>query len=567
MNKILFFFSLLLLTGIQAQKQAYSYAQISHLLSSYSENDERAMVFVNLYIKKAKKEQKASKLIAGYDEAVYYSSSVHQKLRYADSAVTVSLKSKKADLISWAYLKKGIIYYYNKRDYRLALQQYLIALSTAKETKDLYMRNKIVYHLGMVRSYLGYYEEASRHFMETAIYFERNISDKDHPNIRLNNESGYYNSIYRLSSCYKNLKQYRKEDSLIAIGIKRLKSADHHPLEFAYFQKGKGIQQIRKGDYKTGLKHLKLAENILMKEGDFASLATVDFYIGKVYWNSGDRQTSLVYLNRVDSIITEFKFVTPEITANYQYLIDDAKEKNNERQQLYYTNQLIRVDSIVKADFAFLSAGIYREYDINSLTEDRDRLLRKNKYGLVLIFVIIAGSLILLFYLINRHRKREHRLTLKYHQLLEKLNNHTISSPRESEIVVHQAKDLYSVEVIENIKKNLKVFVEKEKFRDIDLTLEQMAKLIGCKRNALSYFLNNHLHTTYHTYIKNLRIEYITRKLMEDKIYLKYSMETLAKEGGMKNRQVFSNHFLEIHGIRPADFVRKRAEELNQENV
>ncbi|WP_379963012.1 hypothetical protein [Epilithonimonas sp. UC225_85] len=47
-------------------------------------------------------------------------------------------------------------------------------------------------------------------------------------------------------------------------------------------------------------------------------------------------------------------------------------------------------------------------------------------------------------------------------------------------------------------------------------------------------------------------------------MYLKYSIDTLAAECGMKNRIVFSNHFLEINGIRPTDFVRKRLEELKK---
>lgn len=336
-------------------------------------------------------------------------------------------------------------------------------------------------------------------------------------------------------------------------------------MEFAYFQKGKGIQQLRKGHRKEALKHLKLAENTLMQKQDYASLATVDFYLGKLYWKSGDRHSSLSYFNRVDSIIAKFKFITPEINANYQYLITDAKEKNDDRKQLYYTNQLISVDSIMKADFAFLSSRIHREYDINSLTEDRERLVRKNKYGLVIIFIITIVSIILLYYFINRFRKREDRLNLKYHQLLEKMSNNEILDSEDAEIVINNTKHVYGDDVIENIKKNLKIFVEKEKFRDKNLTLQQIAKMVGCSKNALSYVLNTHLKTNYHNYLKDLRIQYITKKLLEDSIYLKYSMDTLAEEGGMKNRQVFSNHFLEIHGMRPTDFVRKRLEELSQE--
>ena len=105
---------------------------------------------------------------------------------------------------------------------------------------------------------------------------------------------------------------------------------------------------------------------------------------------------------------------------------------------------------------------------------------------------------------------------------------------------------------------------KKHQFLDKDLKLPDVAVLIGTNRSILSFVLNEHLKTTFSEYLKTLRIKYITKKLMEDRMFLKYSMETLAAECGMKNRNVFSNHFLEINGIRPADFVRKRNEELQK---
>lgn len=563
---ILLLLAVSLSNGIKAQVTQYSYTQLSKLFNSYSENDERGLVFVNLYISKAKKERKLSKLISAYDEAVYYSRSVDKKLSYADSAVALSMRSKNEDLMSWAYLKRGIVYYYNKRDYRRALQQYLIAFNHAKHTKDLYMRNKIVYHLGIVRLYLGYYEEAACHFSDTANYYEENISAKDHLNIRLNNESGYLNSIYCLSSCYKYLGEFKKEDSLVDLGLKRIKDPEDFSLELAYFQKGKGIQLLRDGKDELAWKHLKFSERILKHEEDFASLAKVEFYLGKFYWKSGNRKMSLIYFNKVDSILSKFKFITPEINANYQYLISDAKERRNERKQLYYTNRLISIDSVMKADFAYLSSLIHREYDVGSLNEDRHRLLRKNKIGEVLIVVIILLSFGIVYYFIVRFKNKEERLTVKYNQLLEKLSKKDDIDAENTCTLKIPTKEIYSRELIDKVKKNLKIFEEKAKFRDKKLTLEEAAKMVGCKRNALSYILNTHLNTNFTQYLKVLRIKYITEKLMEDdSTYLKYSMDTLAEECGMKNRQVFSNHFLELNGIRPTDFVRKRVEEQNKD--
>ncbi len=235
---LIFTFFLSLIQGQNLNEQ--SYKNISGLFNSYSENDERALVFVNLYISKAKKDHNYKKLIRGYEEAIYYSRDVNRKLLYADSTIITAIQNKNDDDISRAYLGKGIIYYYNRRQYKPALEQYLIAFKFSKNSKDDYLKNKITYHLGMVKSYLGYYKEAAVHFEEAADYFEKKSKENVHPNIRLNNESGYFNSIYRLSTCYRNLRLYQKEDSLINIGLRRLHNTAQLSTEYGYFQKEKG---------------------------------------------------------------------------------------------------------------------------------------------------------------------------------------------------------------------------------------------------------------------------------------------------------------------------------------
>jgi len=65
-------------------------------------------------------------------------------------------------------------------------------------------------------------------------------------------------------------------------------------------------------------------------------------------------------------------------------------------------------------------------------------------------------------------------------------------------------------------------------------------------------------------YLKTLRIRYITNLLLEDPKYLNYSTDGLTQICGMANRQVFSEHFMEINGMRPTDFIRKRKEELKK---
>jgi hypothetical protein len=52
---------------------------------------------------------------------VFYSASSVDKLKYADSTVYAALLSKNNDIISDAYLGKGIIYYFNYKNINLLL--------------------------------------------------------------------------------------------------------------------------------------------------------------------------------------------------------------------------------------------------------------------------------------------------------------------------------------------------------------------------------------------------------------------------------------------------------------
>ena len=539
----------------------HSYAKLTALFDAYPENDGRAMTFVNLYIAKAKKEKKVSKVIAGYEEAQYFSKSADTKIKYADSAVAVALKSKDKNLIADACLKRGIIYYYCKRNYRQALQEYLAAFKNAENTEDLYLYHKILYHIGMVKSYLGFYRDAAGHFRQTAAYYGMQVSSDDHPNVKSNHLHGYINSIYRLSNCYGALRLYRKEDSLITVGKKVVTDSEEFALEFAYFQQAQGIQSLRNKKTDAALVYLKSAESRLSMKQDFVALATVYFYLGKLNYTVGNKNEALRYLEKADAVIDQYNFVTPEIIDSYKFLIRYARQDGDGHRQLFYTDKLLRADSIIRTDFPALSGGIHNGFDVGVLLQDRDKVVRNHTYGSITLSVVIVGGILAFYLFLLRARKKEKFLTTKYADLLDKFKK--IDEGREDSVEYDRTvRSIYSDQMIEEVKKGLKIFEEKKQFLKSDLRLPDVAALIRSNRSVLSFVLNEHLKTTFSQYLKILRIQYITKKLLEDRMYLKYSMDTLAAECGMKNRQVFSNHFLEMNGMRPTDFVRKRQEEL-----
>ncbi len=564
---LLIFSLFLIIVEGQNQKnnsQDQTFEKIAGLFDSYSENDERALVFVDMYINKAKHEQDFKKLIRGYEEAIYYNSTVKQKLLYADSTVIAAKRDDVPEEISRAYLGKGIIYYYNLRQYKQALEQYLIAFRFSKDSDDHYLKNKIIYHLGMVKSYLGYYKEASLHFEESAKYFERNMSKRIHRNLVLNNESGYFNSLYRLSVCYRNLQLFKKEDSLITIGLERLNNTESHSIEYGYFQNAKGVQLLRERKVVEAIEHLKLSEYILSRNQDYASLSTVYFYMGKAYRFEGNKKKSLLYLNKMDSLLTQYRSVTPEIRSGYEYLINNAKQDKNSEKQLYYTNQLLKADSIISTDFAMLSSRIYREYETDTLQDEKAKLEIKHKKGSRLIYILTGIGFVLLLLSLSLwwFLRRQKKITISYKKLLKEFNDPDRNNVLNKDESVSSFSSERSSEIIEEVTTRLKVFEQDKLFLNKNLTLPLVAKMIGCKSKHLSFVLNDHFNISFKSYLKILRIKYITNLMLGDSKYLKYSMQGLAAECGMTNRQNFSSHFMEINGIRPIDFIKKRRAEL-----
>ena len=109
-------------------------------------------------------------------------------------------------------------------------------------------------------------------------------------------------------------------------------------------------------------------------------------------------------------------------------------------------------------------------------------------------------------------------------------------------------------------------FEKSKAFLEKGLTLNRLAAEFETNTSYLSQVINEYKGTNFNTYINTLRIKFATKKIYSDKEWRKYSVEDIAIQCGFSNRQSFSNIFYEQNGIRPADFIKKRREELVIQN-
>ncbi|WP_379964223.1 helix-turn-helix domain-containing protein [Epilithonimonas sp. UC225_85] len=547
------------------QKKFSDYYNLKKNYENYPENDTRAFQYLNQYIFLAKEKKNYSQLVQAYEDAVFYSNSANEKLKYADSTITAALMSKNNDLISDAYLGKGIIYYFNYKKYKPALEEYLKAHQYSENSNDEYLKNEILYHLGIVKSYLGYYDSALEHFQKANDYFYKKSQENAHPNIIFNNKKGYYNSLHRIIVCQRNLNHYKSVDSLINLGLSQTQNSTDYQQEYGYFLKEKGIEELRKKQFAIALNNLQKSLKPIAQIKDFA-WATVDYYyIGKSYLALDNSPKAIIYFQKVDSIFQKHNFILPELRENYELLINHYKKEKNDPKELYYTKQLLKADRIISNDFSYLSSTIHKEYDTKTLQEEKERLERKTSWGVWIIIGLIFFAAALIFVIFIKYRN-EKRIKINYRILENRiLNNSYIPQQKFDLKLKDDDKSSLNQELIDTILAKLKNFEEKSGFIEQGLTLNKLAHKLHTNSNYLSQIINEYKGVNFNRYLSELRINYITNKLYNDKVYLSYKIETLAEKCGIASRTNFSNLFREINGIRPTDFIKKRQKDVSKD--
>ncbi|HAY3542753.1 TPA: helix-turn-helix transcriptional regulator [Elizabethkingia anophelis] len=564
-KKYISYFLLFIFIFLFGNLEAQSYDDLRKKYENLKENDEKALSTVSLLIAKAKKEKSNEELMHAYEDAVYYSSKNENKIIYADSTIATAKKTLNNDLISRSYLGKGIIYYYNLKRYKYALDEYLKAYEYSKKGNDNYQKNKVIYHLGIVKSYLGYYNDALELFNECISYFEPKTIGNYHPNEIYNNSKGYLNSLHLAIVCYIHLGDFEKANFLTNKGlgfIERL-GKNEFSLEKSYLLKCKGVLEFQNNDFNKAIQTFNQAIPILESNNDFAWASVVDFYIGKSYISLHQEDAAVAQFKKVDSIFQKHNFILPELRENYELLISYYRRHNDPKEELYYTKVLLKADGILTRDFTYLSSKIHREYDTQNLVDIQNKLENQNKWGLGMI-ILLCIIVSVLVYNVWKYYQNEKKIKTKYKKLEDNLQHHIEpeSSSVPYENISSQSKSTMSEEVYKDLQDKLEKFEKEKQFLEKGMTLNKLASIFETNSTYLSQFINETKSMNFSRYLGILRINYITQLMYENEKYLNYTIQSLSDECGIASRQNFSDLFQEINGLRPTEFIKKRKKDI-----
>ncbi len=552
-NILLFVTGFVCSANATAQNSVEDYYTIQEEYSHLPENDSLAMSAISISIRMAKRKSNFKHLFYAYEDAVLYSADPKMKLWYADSCLLTAKKTEDASLVSTAYLGKGIIYYFNFRKFSKALDQYLLAAKSVEKTNDDYLKFKIKYHIGVVKSYLGYDSEALLYFRDCLQFFEHQLKSNTAPALQYNYTRGYLNTLHQIMICERQQNRLDNAERIIALTYKYRNNSDFRQ-EKGYFLKERGIISFKRNQYRQAIDSLQAAVALLQNKKEEGHLSVSYFYLASAYLKISNFSASTLYLKKVDSLFSRNEAVLPEVRKTYELLLQNKHLNTVLPARSHYTDQLIKLDRVLHADLPHLSSRIFREYETNDIRAEKEKLKQAQKIRNTIIILSVVLIAVLTFFLYLTNRKR--RKNLQHYEVILHQYEMAANSTQNIDLPLTVGrKSEYSLEIIEKILLQLEKFEDTEGYTSKHITLGTLAVQLDTNKSYLSYVINEHKNLSWSNYLKKLRITYITNLMLTEPRYLNYNIGVLAEKCGFRSRQQFAKHFFEIHRLRPVEFI------------
>ena len=427
------------------------------------------------------------------------------------------LEKQSCDTEHWISCKLAISnLYFVLNEYSLALKGDFSVLDKARKKGDIELQRDVLCNIGNA-------------------YIEQN---------RIDSAEYYYNVALDISTASK------QGDSEILMGLSRV--------------------FIAKKEYEKALFHLHAA----LKCTDLdLQKAFIYFHLGRLHRLTGDTgemvsdyqnalrfsNNNLILQSSVCLELETFHKAHSNFSAAYTYL----KKRDSISSVINLEKYKLVMDSL---NFA---RQLNRSQLLRTKTLQKLSYESKEKKAIILFLVVTFSLLMIVGYLLVLQRRKNFALVRKH---VEAIHAHSIASlemTKENTSDIRFEKDQKNEEVKipkELILKLEKLLMEKELYKDPNLSIQKLALKIGVGNELLSKAINVHYGVPFRTLINNKRIELAMILLLDEQFKL-YSIEGIAKSVGYSNMATFYNNFKLIAGVTPTYFQSRgrkiKAEQIN----
>ncbi len=528
-----------------------SYAELKALFYEYLPKDKKVAEKVARYtLNKAAKKRNYEAVANAYIRLHrVFIKDIPQAIKYVDSSLRICNIYDFKELQAENFNNLGNLEY-RSYNYDKALEYYLKARKYFKKTNNKSFYFTIQHNIANLKLKVRAHKEALTIFKECLDYIEENKEEKII-------SFKYLGLLRSISSCYALEKKF---DSVSWYNKKGYSMAKAHPnfneLVFTHLEGG---NQYLKGNYEVAedsiIKALPYLKNLASK-GD---LAIAYGHLGRMAKLDGEIEKSVFYFKMIDTIYTTTKYRTSDPRQIYEYLIDYYKNKGDLKQQLYYTEQLIGIDSVLTKDYSALNKT-FKENDLSNLKIEKEKLVfllseekttfKRNTMVLSVIILLLVPFFIYLYIKKINNEKR-------FHQIINELK---LKKEKPEIVLVKKAtRAILGIDqkLIDQILEGLKAFEENNDYLKPKLSLNKLAKDLNTNSKYLSKVINKFKSKTFNNYVNDLRIEYVMQELQGNSQFKNYTIKAIAEEVGFTNTETFTKAFYKKTGIKPSYFINE----------
>ncbi|MGB0890739.1 MAG: helix-turn-helix domain-containing protein [Flavobacteriaceae bacterium] len=550
LKKHYFLLFILFTCSFFAQKKDLS-VSITDSIIKYSNNDFKKLIF---FSKELQKTNNFCDIISGLstESKGYYlnkdyatSEKLVNKILSTDKKnlnqeQIICLKRKKINALNRLFWIR-----INQENYNNAYEQ-IIKSEKINESfidkGDFYYRYKLNLETSkaLIKAKLNLFDEAKDILIKAYADIEK-IPFKDSLgyNSILIQKSSITNSI---GDNYLNLSKEKSKKAYIdsadvyykkAFDISKNFTPKHSDSEIVYYLKKTEIY-IAKKQYKKAIELINNYPNInkdynyhhyqsFQKTICFYNLKNIDstFFFSKLFLKEKNKKCKRSNLITIYDIISNQYHDLNKLDSAYKYSKLTLKEFNTAKSKKEKTYQLLY------------------DNDFNKIKKLNSSLKESTKDNSFLYILLISSVLIIIFFYAVFKKKNKGNKYQNTREPITTKKNYNIDISLEKKII----------KKLDSIEDNLE-------FLHSDFSINKLADSLKTNTSYLSYFFNKRKQTSFKLYYGSLKMDYLIKKLKEDKLYRKYTIETLGKEIGYTNPSAFTRAFKKHTGLTPSSFIK-----------
>ncbi len=479
----------------------------------------------------------------------FYNTGNYERSAYYFSHAAKAAKQANYELFLCAiYLKLGNSYLKDWKNQK-ALDSYYKALEIAQKNRNI--KYEIVANSGitMIRRRMKQLDKAlevCKHSLKLA------------ENSSFKNGKNHVNLITIISEIYMDQKKYDSVLYYAEIGIRLSEPINYH-IGTIDLNTKKGAVFFHRNDLPKAFEYLHLVEDIVhtRKIKQKKSIMNLHYFLARCYYKQGAYRKAIASLDRILNLLEKKDSRNDRVLEAYRLLAYCNEAIGNERKSKYWLNKHTILQAQFQEEKDKTVNKIYNK-DTQELGETikelENRQQKEVRYSIIVVLILLISLIVVggLFY-----RKQKINKTI-FNNLMDKISN--LESERRTEIM--GAKDntkeiIIDDDKINNVLKGLGRLEDQEYFLKSDCSLSTMAKKVKTNTTYLSKIIKIHKGKSFNDYINDLRIEYVLKRLKNDKKLRSFSIKSIASEIGYKSDNSFTKHFKSKTGLNPSYYIKK----------